>query len=157
MKGPRIRPPYPACRKLAQLAALAPSQPRTTRGRRLVRLFASWLVGVISDTHGLLRGEACSALAGSAVIVHAGDIGSKEILDRLRAVAPVRAVRGNMDRGTWARKLPNSDKVELEGCALWVLHDLEQLHVNPEVLGASVVVIPTARTSIASAACCTSI
>jgi len=69
-------------------------------------------VGVISDTHGLLRPEAVAALRGSDLIVHAGDVGSPEILDELRAVAPTFAVRGNVDRGTWAESLPLTAVVE---------------------------------------------
>ncbi len=92
-------------------------------------------VGVISDTHGLLRAEAQSALAGADLIVHAGDIGSAEILARLAAVAPVRAVRGNVDTGAWALDLPETDVVEVDGTLLYVLHDVAALDLEPSASG----------------------
>lgn len=85
-------------------------------------------VGVISDTHGLLRPEALAALDGSQLIVHAGDVGSPEVLDGLRALAPVVAVRGNNDNGAWAEALPETAEVILDGGArLFVLHDVKEL------------------------------
>jgi hypothetical protein len=98
------------------------------------------VIGVISDTHGLLRPEALEALRGSEHIVHAGDVGDPEILDKLRAIAPVAAVRGNIDKGSWARKLPEIEVVELAGVSIYVLHDLAQLDLKPEAAGFRVVV-----------------
>jgi putative phosphoesterase len=87
----------------------------------------SLVVGVISDTHGLLRPEAVAALEGVDAIVHAGDIGSAEILDALRRIAPVLAVRGNNDRDAWAASLPDIAKTEIGGTRIWVVHDLKEL------------------------------
>ena len=81
-------------------------------------------VGVIADTHGLLRPEAAGALAGSELIVHAGDVGSAEVLDKLREIAPVVAVRGNNDKGGWAGLLPATAVVEIGGVFLYVLRSL---------------------------------
>ena len=97
-------------------------------------------VGLISDTHGVLRDEALDALAGSDLIVHAGDIGDPEILDRLAALAPVRAVRGNNDRGAWAAAIPETDRVDVGGVALYVLHDIAELAIDPGASGCRVVV-----------------
>ena len=88
-------------------------------------------IGVISDTHGLLRWEAEAALAGVDHIVHAGDIGTPEILERLRRIAPVTAVRGNNDKGHWADPLPATAIVDMCGQRLYVLHDIAQLGVDP--------------------------
>ncbi|MGA7694217.1 MAG: metallophosphoesterase family protein, partial [Candidatus Sulfotelmatobacter sp.] len=82
------------------------------------------LIGVISDTHGLLRPEAIEALRGSERIIHAGDVGSPEILDALSTVAPVIAVRGNIDKAPWSQKLPETQVLELGGVSIYVLHDL---------------------------------
>jgi uncharacterized protein len=88
----------------------------------------------------LLRPEALEALRGSQHIIHAGDVGALEILNRLRAIAPVTAVRGNVDRGAWARKLPESEVVEIAGISIYVLHDLARLDLKPEAAGFKVVV-----------------
>jgi putative phosphoesterase len=85
-------------------------------------------IGVISDTHGLLRPQAVAALRGCSPIIHAGDIGRPEILDELRSIAPVFAVRGNVDIGAWAVALPETATVEVGECRLHVLHDLDALH-----------------------------
>ena len=98
------------------------------------------LIGVISDTHGLLRPGALAALQGSDHIIHAGDIGDPVILDQLARIAPVTAVRGNIDRGEWARKIPMTNVIEVSGISLYVLHDLQQLDLKPEVAGFAVVV-----------------
>jgi uncharacterized protein len=98
------------------------------------------LIGVISDTHGLLRIEAATALAGVELIIHAGDIGNPEILAALGSVAPVYAVRGNTDRGGWARKLPLSRVVEVNGFHLYVLHELFTLDLNPAMAGLAAVI-----------------
>jgi putative phosphoesterase len=97
-------------------------------------------VGLISDTHGLMRPEALTALAGVAHIVHAGDIGTPEILTQLRAIAPVTAVRGNNDKGAWARGIAEHEVVEIGGKSIYVLHDLKELDVDPTASGFSVVV-----------------
>ena len=97
------------------------------------------LVGLISDTHGLLRPEALAALQGADLIVHAGDIGKPEVLDRLREVAPTFAVRGNIDTEAWAAALPTTEAVEVGPRVLWVLHDIAQLDLDPTVGFAAVV------------------
>jgi putative phosphoesterase len=88
-------------------------------------------IGVISDTHGLVRPEALAALGGSDLIVHAGDVGRPEVLDALRALAPVVAIRGNNDRGAWAGALATSEVVEVERAVLYVVHDLGELDLDP--------------------------
>src|SRR5690348_10093482 len=85
------------------------------------------MVGLISDTHGLLRPEALKALRGAELIVHAGDVGDPAILDELRAMAPVFAVRGNIDVGYWALALPLSSTVNMAGTTIHVLHDVKEL------------------------------
>jgi uncharacterized protein len=97
-------------------------------------------LGVIADTHGLLRPEALEALVGSDMIVHAGDVGSPEVLRGLEEIAPVMAVRGNNDRGPWAEKLPLRDDFELGGASIYVLHDLNELDLDPRAAGFSVVI-----------------
>jgi hypothetical protein len=101
---------------------------------------ARHLIGVISDTHGLLRPEAVQALAGSELIIHAGDVGSPGILEALQAVAPVQAVRGNTDRGAWARKLPDREVVQVGGVLLYVLHNLYELDLDPVAAGFKAVI-----------------
>lgn len=88
-------------------------------------------VGVIADTHGLLRPQALDALHGVALIIHAGDIGDRSILEALEAIAPVHAVRGNNDTGCWARELPEARVVEAGGRKLYVLHDRKALRLRP--------------------------
>ena len=97
-------------------------------------------IGVISDTHGLVRPEALRALAGAELIVHAGDVGGPEVLDALRAVAPVVAVRGNNDRGPWAAALAETEVVETAGRSLYVLHDLKELDLDPRAAGFDAVI-----------------
>lgn len=89
-------------------------------------------LGVISDTHGLLRPEAVQALHGVDAIVHAGDVGSLEVLNSLKRIAPVFAVRGNVDTDHWARELPVTTVVELHGVVFYVLHNLRELDLRPE-------------------------
>jgi putative phosphoesterase len=84
-------------------------------------------IGVISDTHGLLRPEALDRLAGVDHILHAGDIGSAEVIDRLRALAPVTAIRGNNDTDGWAAAFPSETAIELGGRTIFVLHDVKKL------------------------------
>jgi uncharacterized protein len=88
-------------------------------------------VGVISDTHGLLRPEALAALEGSQLIVHAGDVGRPEVLDRLGKLAATHAVRGNIDTQAWARKLPATEAVAVGPLTFWVLHDRSELDLDP--------------------------
>jgi len=93
------------------------------------------VIGVISDTHGLLRSEALVALQGSDRIIHAGDIGDPKILDRLSEIAPATAVRGNVDRESWARNIPETNVLECDGVSIYVLHILESLDLKPEAAG----------------------
>jgi putative phosphoesterase len=98
------------------------------------------IVGVISDTHGLLRPEAIAALRGSDQIVHAGDVGAPGILAELAKIAPVTAVRGNVDRVDWARGIPKSELIEVDGLSIYVLHIREELDLNPAAAGIAAVV-----------------
>jgi putative phosphoesterase len=98
------------------------------------------VVGVISDTHGLIRPEALAALAGVDLILHAGDIGSGEVLTALRAIAPVVAVRGNNDFGAWADELEETEVVQIEGASIYLLHDANALDIEPGPAGFSAVV-----------------
>ena len=93
------------------------------------------LIGIISDTHGLLRPEALSALRGAEHIIHAGDIGVPEILDQLGAIAPLTAVRGNIDKSPWARRLRETEVVAIRNFTIYVLHDLAQLDLKPDAAG----------------------
>ena len=97
-------------------------------------------VGVISDTHGLLRPEAVDALMGTDFNIHAGDIGSPEVLEGLSRIGPVTAVRGNNDRGSWARALPATEVLEVGACLLYVVHELESLDLDPSAAGFRAVV-----------------
>lgn len=96
-------------------------------------------IGVISDTHGLLRPEALAALQGSDYIIHAGDIEDPQILDRLKEIAPVTAVRGNVDKD-WARNIPQTNVLEVEGISIYVLHILDRLDLKPEAAGFAAVI-----------------
>jgi len=98
------------------------------------------VVGVISDAHGLLREEALEELRGSERIIHAGDVGDPSILEKLATIAPVTAVRGNIDKGELGRKLPKSEWVEIEGVSIYVLHIREELDVSPKAAGIGVVI-----------------
>lgn len=97
-------------------------------------------IGVISDTHGLLRPEALAALRGSEHILHAGDVGDAEILDQLRKVAPVTAIRGNVDLSGACARLPATELVQLAGRSIYVLHDRNALDLDPAAAGIAVVV-----------------
>jgi putative phosphoesterase len=101
---------------------------------------ATLRAGIISDTHGLLRPEACAALAGCDRIIHAGDIGNPDILATLAMLAPVTAVRGNNDRGKWARGIAEEQLVQVGGITLCVLHDLARLPIDVATRGIRVVV-----------------
>ncbi len=98
------------------------------------------LIGVISDTHGLLRPEALAALRGSEHILHAGDIGSPSIIPALAEIAPVTAIRGNVDREPWAREFPETQVVELAGLSIYIIHDGNALDLNPKAAGFAAVV-----------------
>jgi uncharacterized protein len=97
-------------------------------------------IGVISDTHGLVRPEAVKALQGVELIIHAGDIGKPEVLEALGAIAPVVAVRGNNDTGDWAHALPETEVVEIGHVALYVLHDVHELDLDPVAAGFKAVI-----------------
>ena len=98
------------------------------------------VIGVISDTHGLLRPEALHVLRNSAHIIHAGDIGDPEILSRLEEIAPVSAVRGNNDREAWARRIPVTQRFEIYGKKFFVIHDLHEMKIDPSAQGISIVI-----------------
>lgn len=98
------------------------------------------LIGVISDTHGLLRPAVGKAFAGVELILHAGDVGKQEVLEELRKLAPVVAVRGNTDHGGWAQKLPLQEIVEVAETVIYLVHDLNALDLNPAAAGFHVVV-----------------
>jgi uncharacterized protein len=97
-------------------------------------------IGVISDTHGLLRPEAQRALLGVQLIIHAGDVGAPEILAQLKLISPVLAVRGNVDTQPWARELPLTAVVETSGFSFYVLHNLQDLDLNPRAAGFDAVI-----------------
>jgi putative phosphoesterase len=97
-------------------------------------------IGVISDTHRLLRPEALTALRTVEHIIHAGDIGGPDVIDELRRIAPVTAIRGNVDGGAWAGKFPGTAAVELFGVAFYVIHDLKKLDLDPRAAGFAAVI-----------------
>lgn len=97
-------------------------------------------VGLISDTHGLLRPEVFAPLKGAELIVHAGDIGPKEIIEALETIAPVHVVRGNCDYDAWAMTLPQTHVVSFEGYDLYVLHDVGRLDLDPKAAGLAAVI-----------------
>lgn len=109
-------------------------------GQETKQLRISIVIGVISDTHGLLRPEAVAELRGSDHTIHAGDVGDPKILQDLAALAPLTVIRGNIDKGAWARKLPETEVVELGGVSIYILHDLAQLDLKPEAAGFRVVI-----------------
>jgi putative phosphoesterase len=96
-------------------------------------------IGVISDTHGLLRPELLPALAGVAHILHAGDVGDPEILTELRRIAPVTAIRGNVDRSGPCASLPATEAIELAGCLIYILHSVDDLDLHPQAASIGVV------------------
>jgi len=97
-------------------------------------------VGIISDTHGLLRPQALAALRGADMIIHAGDVGNPDVLTELEAVAPLFAVRGNIDGGAWAVRLPMTELVDVGGRLFYVLHEVSQLDLDPAEAGFAAVV-----------------
>ena len=98
------------------------------------------VIGVISDTHSLLRDEALATLRGSDLILHAGDIGSEDVISSLSEIAPVKAVRGNIDKGEWAARFPESESVRIEGIRFYLLHRIRDLDLDPIAEGIHVVV-----------------
>ena len=98
------------------------------------------IIGVIADTHGLLRPEVLELFQGVSLVIHAGDIGTPDVLVTLRKVAPVRAVRGNVDKGAWADSLPGTDVVECNGTFIYLLHDLNTLDLDPAAAGMQAVI-----------------
>ncbi len=107
-------------------------------------MLSSTLIGVVSDTHGLLRPELLQALAGVSHILHAGDVGNPEILTQLARIAPVTAIRGNIDSdirawGSWS-SLPATEIVELAGCLIYIIHALQDLDLNPQAAGIGIVI-----------------
>ena len=101
---------------------------------------AATIIGLISDTHGLMRTKALTALKGSDLIIHAGDVGKPGIIEQLRTVAPVVAVRGNIDQGAWASQLPMTAVVEAHSVLIYVLHDIQQLDLAPAAAEFNIVV-----------------
>jgi putative phosphoesterase len=98
------------------------------------------IIGIISDTHGLLRPEAVAALRGSGHIIHAGDIGAPAIILALEEIAPVTAIHGNSDRDPWKRKFPETTVVELGGFSFYVIHDVNALDLKPQAAGFAAVI-----------------
>jgi uncharacterized protein len=98
------------------------------------------ILGLISDTHGLLREEAVRALSGSDLILHAGDVGARQILDTLKTIAPVVAVRGNVDTDKWGQTLPLTEVVQAGPVMIYMLHILQDLDINPAAGGFQIVV-----------------
>lgn len=107
------------------------ARPKSGSGRR---------IGIVSDTHGLVRPGLLDALADVEMILHAGDIGGPQVLDALQARAPVVAVRGNMDGGPWARGLRKTERVEIDGNLFYVIHDVAELDLDPAAAGFRAVV-----------------
>ena len=97
------------------------------------------MIGVISDTHGLVRPEVLPVFAGAALIIHAGDIGTSEVL-KLRSIAPVIAVRGNNDKDAWASAIPETKVIQFGNVSIYVLHDLKEIDLSPGAAGYQVVV-----------------
>jgi putative phosphoesterase len=97
-------------------------------------------LGIISDTHGLLRPQAAAFLQGCDRIVHGGDIGNAEVLARLSAIAPVTAIRGNNDKGAWAKAIPETEFFEFSGIQVYAIHDLSLLDIDPSAAGIQIVV-----------------
>src|SRR5437879_10997706 len=98
------------------------------------------VIGLISDTHSLLRPEALAALRGSDLIIHAGDVGSPKIIERLGELAPVIAIKGNIDNGTWASELPATTVIEAGSTLIYVLHDIQQLDLDPAAAQFNIVI-----------------
>jgi putative phosphoesterase len=117
-----------------------PPQRKTLVGRRNSAVKPARKIGLISDTHGLLREEALHALHGSDLIIHAGDVGDSKILDVLGEIAPVVAVRGNIDTAEWAKSLPETAVAEAGSANIYVLHNLNAIDLDPKAAGFHIVV-----------------
>ena len=98
------------------------------------------LIGIISDTHGVLRPQAVDALRGVQHIIHAGDVGGADIIPKLRKIAPVTAIQGNIDIESWAKKLPATEVVELGGLSFYVLHNVRAIDLKPKAAGFAAVI-----------------
>jgi putative phosphoesterase len=98
------------------------------------------IIGVIADTHGLLRPEVLELFRGVSLIIHTGDVGTPDVLSTLREIAPVRAVRGNVDKGAWADSVPATDVVEVNDRFIYLLHDLNTLDLDPAAAGMQMVI-----------------
>ncbi len=120
------------------LAGVGDLEPAGKKVRTMNRNLTA--IGLISDTHGLLREEALRALKGSELIIHAGDVGKPEIIDTLKRIAPVVAVRGNVDTESWASALPETQVVAAGAATIFVLHDVHALDLNPAAAGFHIVV-----------------
>jgi putative phosphoesterase len=108
--------------------------------RKVEQMTAGLLVGVISDTHGLVRPDAIAALQGADLILHAGDIGKPDVLEALNEIAPVVAIRGNIDQAKWAETLPDRETVTLEGTSVYLIHNLQELDFDPIAANIQVIV-----------------
>ena len=108
--------------------------------RRKKITLAKGLIGVISDTHGLIRPEALTALKGVELIIHGGDVGKVEVLQSLSTIAPVCAIRGNNDRGAWAQKLPDRLHLQINSAKIQVIHNVHELDGNPQGEGTDAVI-----------------
>ena len=97
-------------------------------------------IGIISDTHGVLRPDAIKHLAGTDHIIHAGDIGAPEVIEGLRSIAPTTAIRGNIDAGEWAKDYPDTERVALGGRVLYVVHNLKSMELDPTASGIDVII-----------------
>ncbi len=107
---------------------------------QIIQTKNNFLVGVISDTHGLLQPAAIEVFKGTDLIIHAGDVGKPDILEDLQVIAPVEAVRGNMDVDNWARKLPETKLIEVGSVLLYVIHDVYKIDIKPAKAGISAII-----------------
>jgi uncharacterized protein len=107
---------------------------------QIIQTKNNFLVGVISDTHGLLQSAAIEVFKGTDLIIHAGDVGKPDILEDLQGIAPVEAVRGNMDVDNWAHKLPETKLIEVGSVLLYVIHDVYKIDIKPAKAGISAII-----------------
>ncbi len=107
---------------------------------QIIQTKNNFLVGVISDTHGLLQPAAIEVFKGTDLIIHAGDVGKPDILEDLQVIAPVEAVRGNMDVDNWAHKLPETKLIEVGSVLLYVIHDVYKIDIKPAKAGISAII-----------------
>src|SRR5439155_15847366 len=130
----------PSCWRCSRSTSLATHCATSWTRVRGLKQACRMIVGVISDTHGLLRPEAVAALRGSEHIIHAGDIGAADIIPVLQEIAPVTAIRGNVDLELWAMKFPETEVVEIDGRSIYVIHNLNALDLNPHAAGFAAVI-----------------